>query len=368
MERTEFAAAYTDTDYTPETINSPEVEELLEAPRYWAGFFDDLMTDYLTGAEINFNQVNQQLVDYIDWWHQDFKSTYTKMVKTVSGAKNPHDSLSLIQELNFHLTAQPMIMMWPKLISDGEYQIPNRSLNDIQTLLAIDAADLARDRKLLKHTEDKAGARSQLVGILNGQLTEIDTAVTLIELMKEDPEGALVVVPAPPRYESSTQKRNNADFLLVDTKLHQVRGIQTKTRLGGNDEKRTSQASQYSRVRITLIDGVADLGNSVGVLVRKTTPHPHTENQIQAAPGLISMDHLQRISITKDIPFGDPRTPEGRHAIQSQRGTMMRAKSIARELSGHRKSFIRQATAQVKQKVIHDLYMTLPEEAEISAS
>ena len=332
MDSKEFAEGYEVRTGPVSVPENPEVASAIESSREWATFFDRLMYDYLNDNLDTVQFYETAFRTYQDWVNSRFDNDRRTINR--QALLNPEDKI-YASELHFNTLASHTVFAFEQLIRED---IPLRSarITDMQTELAMEAADIARQRKLLKFHEDKDDVRSGMVGVYNGQLTEIDTMIILLEIMKDDPEGKLVAVPAPPQFESSRKKGMNADFIIVDRALKQARGLQSKTRISNNNDALIT----YEYNRITLIDGIFDLGNS-----QLGNYNSRTGQNIVAAPGLIAMDHLQRLSI-KDTPY----------KFIELRPKLMRAKGIARELSGGRKSYIAFATANVKAKLIHDLY------------
>jgi len=343
MDGRHYAESYRDVYRDESVYTSPEANMIMEGPRKWSSFFDSALTHALLEDTPDAHTDIPQLTTYMHW-AANFLPGTTKLAQELAH-EDPRDE-SLILELNFHQMTAMTTLLWESLL-DEEKTPTLRHLYDMQTILAMSATGIARQRKILMTQEEKSGERSGMVGIYNGQLTEIDTFIILIETMKEDPEGKFIAVAAPPKYESGARHTQNADFIVYDKKLKHARGIQVKTRVSlpytNGQGKIVDDYSKYSREHITLIDGFTDLGNS-----QQGTGN--YRGKIVAAPGLISMDHLQRSSI-KDIPLDAHDKP-----LQNLLQPLMRAKGIAREISGQRKNYIPHAMNHVKEKIIYDLY------------
>jgi len=333
MDSRNFAERYEVRTHPSILPEKPEIAEALEGVRKWASFFDEIVYDYLSENTDTNDYYQGQFEQYQKWVvHNlgDIQQTVRKhALADVASQK-------FASEINFHAIAYPTIYLFEQLINNAE--LPVQKLTYIQTELAIQAAEVARQRKILKSQEKASGEMSGMVGIYNGQLTEIDTQIIAIEVMKSDPERKLIIVPGPPMFESGKNRAINADFIAIDKELHQARGIQVKTAIPLHNDALV----KYDNSHITLIDGMIDLGNSVPGEYR-----PRIGRGMSALPGLIAMDHLQRITV-KDTPFFHD---------QNTRNELMRAKGIARELSAGRKSYIPFATENVKKKLLHDLYI-----------
>ena len=334
--------------------DSPELENLLEGPRKWSSFFGSQLTSYLEGYTVDAPEDKKLLANTLNEYYQEYwHFGIAPLAKAADDLliKSAGKSFEASAEVHYHQMNMALIEMWHELLETGRwhFQRPSR-LTEIQTELGIQSAAIIRSRKIAKATINDP--ESEVVSTYNGQLTELDTAITLLEVAKSNP--SLYIIPGPPQYEAGyNNSKRAADFIVIDNEQKAVRGIQSKTRLrprGSDPEHPNSYAKfdEYERSFITVIDGFTDLGNS------EAGPYkPGRGYAPIASPGLIAMDHLQRVDLkyyrrNKQLQFFIPE--------------ILRAKSIARELSGNRKSFITQAARQVESKLQQDLYEDLRED------
>lgn len=338
MNYQEFAKTYTPLPsdgfhrYTPDT-GDIDLDNGLTIAHNWAETFSTTIDHYLSTSTLVSEKIAATVDEYLDW-NLHYAPRLSRLA-IGTALRDPSQTIH-INTLSFHLLSRPTEVFWKMLTNDT--LVPKREdLSEIQSWLAADAAPLALEITHLKKKEAAAGTRSGVVGAINGQLTEIDTYITLLEVQKNHPERDLLILPAPPRYEAGVRSANNADLLAIDRQTQSVRGIQAKTRI----TTMSSDREKYSHDTITLVDGYYDLGNS------RAERHPGSGKIYSVAqPGLIAMDHLQRTPIN-DMPGA--RYP--RIKLEHRR-----AKLMASELSRGRKSYIEHAARHLGERVLYDLY------------
>ncbi|MBO1901700.1 hypothetical protein J4H92_07000 [Leucobacter weissii] len=162
-----------------------------------------------------------------------------------------------------------------------------------------------------------------------GRGTEIDAYIALLDLSRRDP--ALVVLPAPPQFERLAH-RNNADFIVVDTRARRARGVQVKTSV------RAEHRSAYDPARVTLIDGTADLHNTRAM---RTNPLS-SDRKAVAWPGLISAHFVLELPMKASHGWMDERE-------------IVRYKLAARHFAGSVPSRNRLAFATIGERILRDL-------------
>ncbi len=343
MNYPEFARGYRDTRHADafsfvgrEQLISPDLEEAFAPAREWSDYFGKLTMRHLFSAPIDPKVELPIMHSYIDWSIPSVQSLYKRTEEVVL---ENIDYGHYLSELNFHLAAPRMEEQWHKII-DPDYDPPESRIVDSQSWLATKAAEIARERKIRMSLEEKNGVRQGIVGLYNGQLTELDSLVVKLELEKRNQDLDLVVLPAPKRFESSFRSNRNADSLLLDRQRGYARGVQVKTRLATGDSDEVI-APNYDQRFVTFIDGFIDLGNSIDRKIPGTSSH-----RSSAWPGLISMDHLIRTPIRR-MPAANDRDFKMMH---------LRSKQIAAELSRGRKDFIPIATQNISGRLLTDLY------------
>jgi hypothetical protein len=334
MDNRKFAEGYkyrTGPRYDSEI---PELVEIMKEPREWSSFIGVIIYDYLNNRQGIVPFYEASLWDYSEWRNEALDSIVDIIQKH---ALVDPESRRYLSEMHFHTMATETIYMLEQLIRDDVF-VSDERITEMQTDLAMRSAEVAVKRNDLQLQVAEVGDRSGLIGVYNGQLTENDTLIIGLEIVKMDPERKFVIVPGPPRFESGMHSSMNADFLFIDKALRQARGLQAKTRIYPNGHDLT----KYDDGRITLIDGMEDLGNSLPV----EYDSGHVRG-VAAAPGLIAMDYL----LQTDVQSGsfDPTI----------KITAEQAKTVADQLLGSRESYIAQATENVKGKLQHDLYKDL---------
>ncbi|RLV57145.1 hypothetical protein D9V41_00335 [Aeromicrobium phragmitis] len=165
--------------------------------------------------------------------------------------------------------------------------------------------------------------------LLVGMHTEIDAGIALLELTAR--HRSLLVLPAPPQFEMFAG-RCNVDFLVLDMKRRQVRGVQVKSMRHAQDLDR------YDPAVVTIITGEWDLDN-----VRAVRRHARTSDMdVVPWPGLITTHFLGSTRLSANPPRLD--------ATQVQR-----VKSRARTLSADARDRNREVFERVVTKVLADL-------------
>lgn len=334
MENREFVRGYGSSTYRPlEGEPSSEIQHYSEGPRKWSYFFGELASDYLNGT-VDDTNARELLREFYNW-------SFDHMPKTIRFAERSgtEENLSkqFLNSLNFHIMTASTLPMWLDLV-DKNLKLDQNDYKDMQTCLAIESTKIALKRRALVEKESLFGEREELTYAYSGQLTEIDTMITGIEMVRTEKQADLSFLPAPSIFEDGHKDSYNIDFIVINKSAGEAHGIQAKTRVAKHPHvhSQTSAHSKaavkvYDKERVAIIDGFLDLGNS-GLDARR---------KVVAQPGLIALDHLQRIT-TKDKP---------RFLNEYTINDLMRAKGVARELSGKRKSYIAMATHHMRNKI-----------------
>lgn len=325
----------------PEKVppSNPERRELLEIPRLWMSFFNDTLTDYLSGEPLpEAADFYDNIVTYTNWADDSLEYTARHLRKI----DDPTVQSSTTSELNFHKLNRPVAALWYQLL----YQtipLDRDELTAIQVRLATEAAPDVSEMRSLNQTNTVN--TSKRLHEHMGHLPEVDSLVVGLELMKDHPE--LIVLPAPSQFEQNPRSRGtsgklkNSDLLLIDTEAQQVRGLQVKTVMASAAQtKRDGIMGQrgyndYDNDYVTIIDSFNDLGN--------TTHDRRRRSGVMSLPGQISLGLLAEQPIKKNI--SSLPTPQ-----------FMKSRAIAREIMRGRRSFMPQAIKHIAERALQDLY------------
>lgn len=369
MDTRQFAEGYeTPANHAAPEVQgrlNPEVSEIMEGPRKWTSFFDAQLVGYLKNEPLDTpaNIYRELELEYsAGWIAQHLHHTVMDVRKLGYG---DIEAQSAANELHFHVLNRELLPMWHKiLVPELQVNFSAHELYTMQVNLSMHAAEIAQTSRKLKQEEDKQGKISGMVGVFNGQLTELDTAIVILEQIKNDAltgESRLALLPAPQQFEAGYQnKRRSSDFILIDVEARQARGIQVKTRVTSLNEEDRGQLTdgvkpaipirRYDNDFVTLIDGFTDLGNS------RISPD---RRRVISAPGLVSLDFLQHNVSIKKLN----KDPAFRRNIKA----LMISKWIAKEHTGERTPYLNFATSHVVERILYDLYKEKsPDQREIS--
>lgn len=315
-----------------------ELATLMEGPRKWTSFFDDQLYAHLNepkGTEADSYGLFMSLYNYQKNFLETQLENTTDAVRL--HAERDIEAPSGVNELSFHTLNEALLPMWHRLFFGPEMvKLDDETLQAMQTKLAVTSAGIQEKYQAYKEATTDTTAQ-RLLTRLGGQLTEIDSAIVMLEVMKResgDQPSNMVLVPAPPRFEAAHNNHDRlADFLLFDTVSDQVRGVQVKTIINGDE-------TGYDPEYVTVIDGVTDLGNSTAAFTSRRANHQ------APAPGLIALDFLTR-SIA----------PRYKHmAADTIPSSMSDALQTAKTVFGTRNSYFNHAVAFVGERVLYDLY------------
>lgn len=233
----------------------------------WAHLMGEHLHDFLRGAPgAGAFEATRELHAYSRW-------NRTRFVDTVRAIQGMDGGSRGVRALHFHTMAHCLLPMWRPVMGVGE-PANVRERRVAQLLLSIHASHMVlRRSENQRHAADPGAAA--LLAVQHGMLTETDTLVVLLEIARNRRE--VLVLPAPPQFESSAAE-GNADLLMLDIRARTITGIQVKTALT------TAETVRRHDRRVVLVDGVADLGNQ-----RLASVHPRSSaKRLTAWPGLIS--------------------------------------------------------------------------------
>ncbi|MEP6710368.1 MAG: hypothetical protein ABJA64_01475 [Candidatus Saccharibacteria bacterium] len=324
----------------------PKRAAVLEEAREWSQTYSTLLLNYLQGAELSMSEAIAHQNNYTSWIQHSFSQ---KMREVVPALDDP-DYFRFGNELNFHIMNMNMRNMWIPVLT-GDTSIPRHEVQKSQNFLALSGVEYMDKRTKSLAREDfyvKANGKYQTRALSPGAMmnigvtTEIDTAISLLEITKKYPH--IAILPAPGQFEHSRNNTINSDFIGIDLIEKQVRGFQTKSMVGPKDIDR------YDSSLVTLIDGSRDLDNTLGI--RKPGS---SDLQATPWPGLISAHHLL---MQKDIHrhVSGPGQKGKNIDLGSAHLMFVKAKQRARELTNGSRSSNSRAAAYITQRVLADLY------------
>jgi|GEM_PF-2407534 len=322
MENRRFAAAYEDLPEKNPPSN-PERRELLAAPRKWMRFFDDTMHGYLSGEPVPDEETYLKKLHEYAAWNYTFLPRLMKDFDKIDNPSQQHNDAK--SEFAFHQLNGPTAFLWYRLLYYEKTELSEQYLTNIQLHMASRMAPTMQ--RLVKLQGSEETTESPEHQIAKGILSEADTAIVMMEMMKTHPE--LVAVPAPQRYENNRRSWRNADQLLIDTERKNVRGIQVKTNSVGRDVEKKN----YDRTFVSIVDSKHELGNS--------------------AP---AHNSLGRISLPGQIAMGllSDTQPQDKPSYVNK-AEFMRSRQIAKELVRNRRSYLAQATLGLTGRLVPEL-------------
>lgn len=317
-----FEAGYPDL---PEKVvpSNADRRELLAEPRKWTGFFETQLSNYMRGGDLDWQEIQTILPEYIQWsvLHAD------SAAKELNKLHDPTSIGSASSELEFHRLNRFMLPAWLRLaLPDTE--LPAEELTQIQLLAAVEEAPAIKDFHGL-NSKDPASLEKVKKGL--GHLNEVDAMIVSLELMKRHPE--LVILPAPGKFLHNKPAKlegtgsRNSNFIALDTERREARGIQVQT-----SSSTFSKVSRYDSDFVTVIDGHVDFGNTT-----------FKERGVASLPGQLAL------SLLAERPINEPLYP-------GPKSHYMRSRAIAREVMRNRRNYLPTATSHVEERLFNDLY------------
>lgn len=260
-------------------------DDLMRPVKKWGYFFNNVLENYLTSSPTDQKATEIALEEYTGNANRSLMQNISIAAESVAYI-HPDFSRSL-NYLNFHTINLEVAPFWRRIITPESEPISRAELHATQTRLAIAAMRLVASRQeYFERLQDDHSTISDSHLLLDrsfaGRITELDASVALLEMLKQrtqnngDNTHDMVVVPAPPKFETSGARA--ADLLLLDVRQAQIRGLQVKT---GH-----VNPSDYDLSFVDIINGRTDLDN-----VQKINRYPGISAQIPR-PGLLSADFL----------------------------------------------------------------------------
>jgi hypothetical protein len=278
--------------------HAPDIAAQLQGPQEWASFFDRQLFSLLKGAHTGSpSEINRQLDNYEYGWMVPFLEDSIRESHDLAFSKGAETAA--INNLTIHILNEAFLPLWRHALTPEIY--PRLSIEEIemiQTDLATRGVDLRRIKndvwqrqKIEKTPPGLAGAIDLQ---LSGQLSEVDTAIVFLKIMKKYPN--LVFLPASPQFESARIDDRSIDFIVIDIESRQSRGLQVKTFIESIDDPSKPNEAKHARHRpirkyndkyVTLIDATVELGNF------KVHFTPGKEVSFESDPGLTSVNFLK---------------------------------------------------------------------------
>jgi hypothetical protein len=281
MEAYDFSGPY--PPFHGEQIRSdekPEISDLLMPARKWANTFGTILHDYLSDEALC-KPALSMLSEY-EFWGATRLPYIAHEVMPLRDNKN----LAAANELNFNTLNAGMIDMWKPIFRGGwEKGEQAAAIKKSQDIVAMDGLELYSQRE--HYTKTKLSEYFSFKNLdrrirFEGMVNEFDTAIVLMDIIKDRP--TMTVVPAPAQFEHGA-KTTNADFIVVDTDPDNRRaiGVQVKMAIRAEDQAR------YDKSRIVLVDARIDLGNHLPKRLERLSS---TQTNVAWA-GLICASHIQ---------------------------------------------------------------------------
>lgn len=314
--------------------------ETLEAADRWSDFFSDSLYDLLDDnvTSTNPQELVTRLVTYLNWSQRELPAIQQSVLKVKS-----ERSAGLANRLNFHELNRAFGTIWYRLLTGNGYQHSAESRAEktlVQNLLALGAIGVLKLRESVPIDEYYARSPDRNLDprrkTYEGILTEFDTAIVLLEAIKDDPN--LIVVPSPNLFEHGEKRELNSDFLLIDSVEQEVVGVQCKSTLTNGDMNR------YDSSRVVLVEGATDFDN---VSHRKGRLR-----KVAATAGLISTAQLLH------MPTHGGKLEHGAVPFHDNRN-LLQAKLYARQVvanTSHRS--IKMSADRIGTRLTHALYQT----------
>jgi hypothetical protein len=325
MDNRRFGRAYQDLPEKKLPSNL-ERRELLEAPREWMRFFNDILKNYLVGNQPPEKEVFiEKMTEYFAWSQINLNT----LMKRANEIDDPLIESDISSEFSFHQINGPLTFLWYSLLyhETNAYSVPE--IADMQAHLAITMAEPSN--RLRKIDENPSIETAKEHNRLKGTLSEADAIIVLMELMKKEP--GLIALPAPELFEHNPRAFwRNVDALLIDTVTKQVQGLQVKTNTV--DISDDVDKKHYDAHFATVIDSAHELGNTA-----YTMRHA---GRRQNLPGQLAL------SLLSERPINKPPRAVAKPAF-------MRSRRIAIELSRGRKPFMNQAVHNLSARILPEL-------------
>lgn len=277
MHRCDIAAFY-DRNYQAVWYADPIRQAVTREAHSWAHSIGVHLHDYFSGAadRLQVHEAVAMLAEYRQWNVDNFVGT-VRWIERLAGGGNG------VRAMHFHTLSFGLLGMWRPLLGAGPPpSVKERRQSQIRLALHAARMTIKRHENLEGNHRSDDPAAASILQMQNGMLSETDTAIVILEMVRRSPD--IVVIPAPPQFESGSPGRN-VDLFVIDVRAETVNGIQVKTSLHHSRQVLASQ-----REGLVFVDGVTDLGNQ-----RLARRSPNSSTKVLTAwPGLISAHYVLR--------------------------------------------------------------------------
>lgn len=277
-----FAAAYR-RDATVSTAYPGPVEAALVEPREWSHRWGVLLHDALAQRRAPSLESFQRFsLAYCGWVNARLPQIGADLAGWVGQSGDLDVVMRAGMELSFHRMNGFAQRLWHILlytrrgIGLGPNSV-NRACYELATTALV--LDKNRERLVALDVFFDPGAERARAGS-TGILTEIDAYIALLDMTRQ--RGNVIVLPAPAQFEHLAGPANS-DFIVFDKSSGQVRGVQVKAQVTGQN------VIHYDRSRVTLIDGARDLQNTRAM---RTNP-VKSDRRVVAWPGLVAAHFIR---------------------------------------------------------------------------
>lgn len=297
MDRDRFAQSYRRPKSGEVFLGGNEsLEDVLQPFTKWGVWFGDELYHAITDESYYPDQLTASAA-LNQYANEDNALAASSKIESLltqereKGTLSAEDTFAVLQRHNFHVMSQAALFMWTEMLIGGRYNERERErcTNYAMLGLAISSLSVAEwreDNASITNSHRYFGSElAHERRFIDGVMTEIDTAMVLLEVTRKDP--SILFVPAPPRFEASDRRANNADFIVYSRATNEVAGIQTKTNV--RDEDRQT----YDTSKIALVDGTVDLNNQIWTRTRAGA----SDTKPVSWPGLVAADFLNGIKL-----------------------------------------------------------------------
>lgn len=195
-------------------------------------------------------------------------------------------------ELNFHRMNGYMLGMWEPII-DGKWSSEGNRQHRIRASQQAIALAGFSHYSTRQEFVDESGSHilhedsivKTLFDRVGGIVQEMDAAVVLLEVVKQNPN--LTIVPAPLNFERTRNKSVNVDHVVVDVANNSAVGVQVKTAV------RRGDFNNADHERVVFVDGTTDLDN---VMAQRTRRNSSSET-VKPYAGIISAKLVSQMKV-----------------------------------------------------------------------
>lgn len=337
MEAKAFADLY---EPTVPIHTGSELNDLLAPSREWANRFADMAYARLSGETLHQDQVSHHLRDYNAWMSKHLIPLHAQLKES----SDQSAALRGLSEINFHRLNFGMLPMWKSLLEGRQ------SNAEVHRDVSYTARDIIAQQgfRMYKGREVEASIQNDhryfseenrdQRQVLDGIINEHDTAVVLLNAIKNKP--GVAVVPAPSGFEHGNKGKYNVDFIVADLGGFAV-GVQAKLSVKQQDYER------YDQDAVVLVCGDADFASTAA----KRTTKGRSTTRLVAWPGMI----CGHIATTTPLhgTFLAGRSQAG--SRDAPRKTIVE-RAQDKKLIGNIKPHLGKATGIVGQRVMAKLY------------